>query len=70
MLLGTFIKNIGSAMGKMQDYAKNEKEGEKTTIVHPEVFSTEEEAKKAYSDHNFMAFYSSKKEFSRRNRGM
>ena len=70
MSLKKFLSNITSAVDKMQDYAKKEIEGKQTTIMHSEVYSTVDEAKRAALDPSFRAFYSSKKEFSRRSRGI
>jgi len=70
MSLKKFLNNITSAVDKMQDYAKKEIEGKQTTIMHSEVYSTVEEAKRAASDPSFRAFYSSRKEFNRRSRGI
>ena len=70
MSLKKFLSNITSAVDKMQDYAKKEIEGKQTTIMHSEVYSTVEEANRAASDPSFRAFYSSKKEFARRSRGV
>jgi len=70
MSLKKFIENITQAVDKMQDYANKEIEGKETTIMHSEVYSTVDEAKKAAKDSSFRAFYSSKKEFNRRSRGI
>ena len=70
MSLEKFLKNIAQATEKMQDYAKKEIEGKQTTIMHSEVYSTVDEAKRAASDPSFRAFYSSRKEFNRRSRGI
>jgi hypothetical protein len=70
MSIQKFLNNITSAVNKMQDYAQNEIEGEKTTIMHSEVYPTVGEAKRAAADPNFRSFYSSKKEFKRRIRGI
>jgi hypothetical protein len=70
MSLKKFLSNITSAVDKMQDYAKKEIEGKQTTIMHSEVYSTVEEAKRASADPSFRAFYSSRKEFKRRSRGI
>lgn len=64
-----FIENFKSATEKMMDYAQKEIGGMGTTIMHGEVYPTEEEAKKAASDPKYRAWYSSQKEFSRRTRG-
>lgn len=70
MSLTKFIKNMTQAVDKMQDYVKKEMVGKQTTIMHPEVYSTVDEAKKAATDVRFRAFYSAKKEFDRRSRGI
>ena len=70
MSIRKLLSNISSAVNKMQDYTKNEIEGKKTTIMHSEVYSTADEAKRAAIDPSFRSFYSSKKEFKRRIRGV
>jgi len=70
MSLNKLFNNLQDAVDKMKDYAEKEIEGKRTTIMHPEVYSTVNEAKRAFSDVSFRAFYSSKKEFGRRNRGI
>jgi len=70
MSLKKFLNNMTQAIDKMKDYAEKEMEGKQTTIMHSEVYSTVDEAKKAASDPSFRAFHSSRKEFSRRSRGI
>jgi len=70
MSLQKFLKNLTQATEKMQDYANKEIKGKETTIMHYEVYPTVNESKKASSDPSFRAFYSSKKEFGRRSRGI
>lgn len=70
MSLDNFLKNLTSATAKMKDYVDNETGKQKTTIMHPEVYSTIEDARKASEDLGFKTFFSTKKEFNRRLKGI
>ena len=68
-MLEKFLNNLNSAVDKLQDFAKKESGGKTSTIVHPEIFSSKEEANKATKNFSFRAFHSSDKEFCRRMKG-
>ncbi len=70
MSLLKFINNLEKATNKIKDYTNKSIEKKGSTIVHPEVYSTLEEAKKASSDFNFRALHSTQKEFNRLKKGI
>lgn len=65
MGLSNVFKKMESFADKIKELAENSESG-KTTIMHPEVYQTKEDAEKANKDVNFRSYYSSRKEASRR----
>jgi hypothetical protein len=65
-MLEKTIRDLQSYVDKMKDFTNKAVEGKSTTIMHPEVYSTDEDAKRANTDIQFRSFVSAQKEADRR----
>lgn len=65
MGLSDVFKNIEAFADKIKDSVEKNKTNQ-STIMHPEVYKTKEEAEKASKDMQFRSFYSAKREAGRR----
>lgn len=65
-MLEDVFRDLKSSLGKMKDFVNKAEVGTSTTIMHPEVYSSDEDAKRANEDIQFKSFFSAQKEAERR----